>query len=180
MISSWPVYKDEWNYADSEEEIELIKEAVRGIRNGRSTLNVPISRKAAVFVVSKDKRVREIFAKGEVFFSTLAKATSVTIQEDLQGIKDDALSVPLADVTMYIPLEELVDINKEIERLEGEKKRLEGELARVNGMLNNEKFTSKAPQSKIDEEKEKKEKYSRMMERVLVQLEKLTGKKENQ
>ena len=174
MISAWPVYREEYNFAESEEEIELIKEAVRGIRNGRTNLNVPISKKAAVFVVSQSQHIRNIFTKGEIFFATLAKATTVTVQENMNGIKEDALSVPLADVTMYIPLEELVDISKEIERLQGEKKRLEGELARVNGMLSNEKFVAKAPESKINEEKEKKEKYTKQMEQVLAQLEKLS------
>ncbi len=173
MISAWPEYKPEWDQADSEEEIELIKEAVRGIRNGRTNLGVPLAKKAAVYVVSGSEHIRSIFEKGKLFFATLAKATDVTIQDSRSGLKDDALSVSLADVTIYIPLEELVDISKEIERLQGEKKKLEAELARVNGMLGNERFISKAPEAKIAEEKEKKEKYTKMMEQVLSQLEKL-------
>ena len=178
MISQWPEYRDEWNFADSEEEIELIKEAVRGIRNGRTNLGVPLSKKAAVFVVSESEHIRNIFEKGSVFFATLSKATTVTVRSDRSGIREDALSVSLADVTIYIPLEELVDISKEIERLNGEKKRLEGELARVNGMLGNEKFISKAPEAKIAEEREKKVKYTKMMEQVLAQLEQLTSQGE--
>jgi len=175
MISAWPEYRPGWNFEDSEEEIELIKEAVRGIRIGRNNLNVPVSKKAAVFVVSASEHIRDIFEKGKVYFQTLAKATDVTIQSDMSGIKEDALSVPLAGVTIYIPLEELVDISKEIERLEGEVKRLTGEIDRCDRMLNNERFTAKAPQAKIDEEREKRAKYSDMMEQVKSQLAKLKG-----
>lgn len=173
MISAWPEYKEEFDFEESEKEIELIKEAVRAVRNARTSMNVPLSKKAAAYVVSESSQIRDIFAKGEVFFSTLAKASEVHIQSDMTGIGEDALSVPLADAVIYIPLEELVDKAKELERLTGEKKRLEGELNRVNGMLGNEKFTSKAPKEKVDEERAKKEKYERMMAQVLEQLEKL-------
>lgn len=173
MISGWPVFKDEWAFAEAESSIELIKEAVRGIRNGRTNLNVPLGKKTAVYVVSAREDIRDIFTKGSVFFATLAKASEVNVQATNEGIKEDALSVPLADVTVYIPLEELVDISKEIERLEGEKKRLEGELARVDGMLSNERFVSKAPAAKIAEEQEKKAKYAKQMEQVVSQLAKL-------
>ncbi len=175
MISAWPVYDENRVFEDSEEEVELIKEAVRGIRNGRTNLGVPLSKKAAVYVVSGSSHIRDIFEKGKVFFQTLGKATEVNIQDGMTGIKEDALSVPLADVTIYIPLEELVDISKEIERLEGEVKRLTGEIARADGMLNNERFISKAPEAKIAEEREKREKYSKMLEQVKSQLEKLNG-----
>ena len=175
MISSWPEYKDEWDFEDSEEEIELIKEAVRGIRNGRTNLGVPLSKKAMVYVVSASSHVRDIFEKGRIYFQTLAKATEVRIQDNMDGIGEDALTVSLADCAIYIPLEELVDIDKEIERLEGEVKKLNGEIARCDGMLNNEKFVSKAPQAKIDEEREKREKYSRTLEQVSSQLAKLKG-----
>ena len=173
MISAWPVYSEKYNFAETEGNIELIKECVRGIRNARLNMNVPVSKKANVFVVSEDENIRKIFDASKVFFMTLARAESVTIQENTDGISEDALSVPLASVTIYIPLAELVDISKEIERLEAEKTRLEGELKRVDGMLSNEKFISKAPQAKIQEERDKKEKYAKMMEQVVSQLSKL-------
>ena len=173
MISAWPEYTEEFAFAEAEEAIELIKEAVRGIRNVRTEMNVPLSKKAEVYVVSESSHIRDIFTKGEVFFSTLAKATECHIQSDREGISDDAVSVPLADVTIYIPLEELIDVSKEIERLEGEKKRLEGELSRVNGMLGNANFINKAPEEKVNAEREKKEKYTKMMEQVESQLAKL-------
>ena len=173
MISSWPVYREDRNFAQSEHETEVIKEAVRAIRNVRTQMNVPISRKAAVYVVSKDSQIRDIFAKGKVFFSTLAKASEVNIQEGMDGIGPDAVSVPLADAVIYIPLEELVDKAKETERLLKEEKRLEGEIKRSEGMLGNEKFVSRAPAAKVAEEREKKEKYEKQLAQVRRQLSKL-------
>ena len=170
MISSWPVYREDWNYAAEEKDIEIIKEAVRGIRNVRSSMNVPPSKKARVFVVSDRDDIKNAFTQGRLFFASLAYASEVTVQADRSGIADDAVTVVIAGATCYIPFAELVDIAQEIERLEKEEKKLQGELARVNGMLNNERFLSKAPESKIAEEKEKLEKYTQMMEQVRERL----------
>ena len=170
MISPWPLYKDEWNFAKEEKSVETIKEAVRGIRNTRADMNVPPSKKAKVFVVTEDSEIRDIFTNGKVFFATLGYASEVVIQNDKTGIDEDAVAVLLPNASVYMPFAELVDIDKEIERLKNEEKRLEGELARVNGMLANEKFVNKAPQAKIDEEKEKLTKYSQMMEQVKTRL----------
>ena len=170
MISSWPVYREDWNYAAEEKDIEIIKEAVRGIRNVRSSMNVPPSKKARVFVVSDREDIKNAFTQGRLFFASLAYASEVTVQTDRSGIADDAVTVVIAGATCYIPFAELVDIAQEIERLEKEEKKLQGELARVNGMLNNERFLSKAPESKIAEEKEKLEKYTQMMEQVRERL----------
>ena len=170
MISKWPEYKEEWNFAKEEKAVETIKEAVRGIRNSRTGMNVLPSRKAKVFVVSDDERVRDIFEKGKVFFTTLAYASEVVIQSDKSGIDEDAVAVLIPNATVYMPFSDLVDIDKEIERLKNEEKKLEGELKRVNGMLSNEKFISKAPEAKINEEKEKLSKYTIMMEQVKERL----------
>ena len=166
MISSWPVYKEEWNYEDDETQIELIIEAVRRIRNVRAEMNVAPSRKANVYVVTDKQSVKDTFTKGELFFKSLANAPEVFVQSDKNGIADDAVSVIIPDATVYIPFAELVDIKAEIERLNKEKERLIGELKRVNGMLSNEKFISKAPQAKIDEEKAKCAKYTQLMQQV--------------
>ena len=166
MISSWPEYKEEWAFAEDEAAVETIKEAVRGIRNVRSEMNVPPSKKAHVIVVSEKEEVRKIFETGKVFFAMLGYASEVTIQADKAGIGEDAVSTLTADAAIYMPFAELVDLEKEMERLKKEEERLTKELARVNGMLSNEKFISKAPQSKIDEEKEKLEKYTQMMAQV--------------
>ena len=170
MISSWPVYKEEWNFAADEHAVEVIKEAVRAIRNVRTSMNVPPSRKAKVFVVTEDADLTDIFENSRVFFSTLASASEVVIQKDKTGIGEDAVSAVIPKAAIYMPFAELVDIEKETERLKKEEERLTKELARVNGMLANEKFVSKAPQAKIDEEKAKLQKYTEMMEQVKTRL----------
>ena len=173
MISKWPEYTEERNFPKEEQDIEIIKEAVRGIRNVRTEMNVPPSKKALVYVVSEKETLRNTFEEGKLFFASLAYASEVKVQADKAGIADDAVSVVIANATIYIPFAELVDIKQEIERLQKEEKRLEGELKRVAGMLGNERFISKAPAAKIQEEKDKQAKYAQMMEQVkerLVQL----------
>ena len=173
MISSWPVYKDEYSFAEDENAIETIKTAVRNIRNLRAEMNVAPSRKAKVFVVSENEDIRDIFENGKVFFATLGYASEVAVQKDKAGIPDDAVSTVIPDAVIYIPFAELVDIDKEIERLKKEEGKLHGEIKRCNGMLNNEKFVSKAPQAKIDEEKAKLEKYTQMLAQVQERLQTL-------
>ena len=170
MISAWPEFTEEWNFAADEEAVETIKEAVRGIRNVRTGMNVPPSKKAKVFVVSEEAAVREIFESGKVFFATLGYASEVFVQADKEGIAEDAVSAVIGNAVIYMPFAELVDIEKEIERLKKEEEKLEKELARVNGMLNNERFISKAPESKVQEEREKLERYTNMMEQVKERL----------
>ena len=170
MIASWPEWKKEWDFKQDEKDVEMIKEAVRSIRGVRTEMNVPPSKKATVYVVAEDASVRETFEKGKIFFATLASASEVLVQSDKSGIADDAVSAVIPQAVIYIPFAELVDIEKEIQRLEKEEGRLEKELARVNGMLSNERFISKAPQAKIDEEKGKLEKYTQMMEQVKERL----------
>ena len=175
MISSWPVYQQDRRFEKEEKQIALIKDAVRGVRNVRTQMNVPMSRKAHIFVVSDKAAVRDVFTEGKLFFASLAGASEVTCQEDKNGIAPDAVSVVIPNATLYIPFAELVDIAQEIERLEKEKQRLTGELERVNGMLNNERFMSRAPEQKIAQEKAKLEKYAQMMAQVeerLAQLKK--------
>ena len=170
MTAAWPEWKEEWNFAQEEKEVEMMKEAVRSIRGVRTEMNVPPSKKATVYVVSEDAEVRAGFEKGKVFFGSLAFASEVLVQADKTGISEDAVSAVIPQAVIYIPFAELVDIEKEIQRLEKEEARLEKELARVNGMLGNERFVSKAPQAKIDEEKGKLEKYTQMMEQVKERL----------
>ena len=170
MISKWPEYSEARNFASEEKAIEIIKEAVRGIRNVRTEMNVAPSKKAHVYVVSEKEDIRKTFEEGRLFFATLSYASDVSVQTDKNGIADDAVSVVIANANIYIPFAELVDIKQEIERLEKESKRLDGELARVNGMLSNERFLSKAPESKIAEEKEKLSKYTQMKQQVVERL----------
>ena len=170
MISEWPVYRDEWNFVQDEKEIETIKEAVRGIRNIRTQMNVAPSRKALVYVVSDKEEVLDIFRTGKLFFESLAGASESICQKDKAGIDDDAVSVVLAEATLYMPFSDLVDISAEIERLEKEKAKLEGELKRSKAMLSNEKFLSKAPEAKINEEKDKQQKYEQTYAQVCERL----------
>ena len=166
MISDWPQYSELLVFEKERRAVETIKEAVRGIRNIRAEMNVAPSKKAKVFVVSKQEDIRKIFENGKVFFATLGYASNVVIQEDKEGIDEDAVSVMIPNAFIYMPFAELVDIEKEIERLTKEKERLEKEIARVNNMLGNPNFVNKAPEKKINEEKEKQTKYMQMMTQV--------------
>ena len=170
MLSSWPLYEEKWNFASEEQAVETIKAAVRAIRNVRTSMNVPPSKKATVYVVSEDEDILGIFEHSRSFFATLGYAGEVILQKDKAGIGEDAVSAVIHKAVIYMPFAELVDIEKEIERLKAEEKRLNGELARSNGMLNNEKFVSRAPEAKIAEERAKLEKYTQMMEQVKARL----------
>jgi valyl-tRNA synthetase len=175
MVSAWPGWKDAWNFAAEEAATETIKEAVRSIRAVRTSMNVPPSKKTKVFVVSENKELLAIFEHSKAFFASLGNASQVLIQQDKTGIDEDAVSALLPQAAIYLPFAELVDIEKELERLRKEEKRLEGELERVHKMLSNEKFVSKAPAAKLEEEKAKKEKYTQMMDQVKKQLAHLAG-----
>ena len=166
MISPWPEWREDWNFAADVEKVELVKEAVVKIRNLRAEMNVVPSRKAAVYVVSAKEEIREIFEEARVFFTPLGLASEVFVQADKAGIGEDTVSCVIRDAVVYIPFAELVDVDKEIERLTKEKKRLEGEIKRCNGMLNNPGFVGKAPATKIEEEKGKLQKYADMLAQV--------------
>ena len=166
MISKWPEFREEWNFAEDEAAVDTIKAAVRGIRNIRTEMNVAPSKKATVYVVSEKESVRDIFENSKVFFATLGYASEVHVQADKTGIAEDAVSVLIHDAALYMPFAELVDIEKEIERLTKEQGRLRGEIKRAQGMLNNPKFVEKAPAAKIEEEKGKLEKYTQMLDQV--------------
>ncbi|MEE0273152.1 MAG: valine--tRNA ligase [Coprococcus eutactus] len=170
MISKWPEYTDEWNFETDEAAVDTIKAAVRAIRNLRTGMNVPPSRKAKVYVVSAKEDVRYIFESSKSFFATLGYASEVHVQEDKTGIDENAVSTLIHDAAVYIPLEELVDIDKEIERLEKEAAKLAGEIKRASGMLANPKFVDKAPAAKVEEEKAKLAKYTEMSEQVAERL----------
>ena len=173
MVSKWPEYKEEWNFQKDEIAVEAIKTAVREIRNVRTQLNVVPSKKTKVFVVSENEEVMKIFEDGKVFFGTLGSASEVLVQRDKEGIEKDAVSAVIENAVIYIPFAELVDVEKELERLKKEETRLQGEIKRAKGMLSNEKFVAKAPEAKIEEEKAKVEKYTKMLEQVKERLSQL-------
>ena len=173
MISPWPEYKKEWDNKEAVQKVELMKAVTRAVRNTRTSMNVVPSRKAKVYIVADDKDVAGTFAALVNLFDHMLFASEVTVQTDKTGIDESAISTVIENATIYMPLSDLVDFEKEKERLLKEKKRLEGELKRVNGMLGNEKFMNKAPAKKIDEEKEKLAKYQTMMQKVEEELAKL-------
>ncbi len=173
MVSEWPVYEDRYHFAAEENEVEVIKNAVRNIRNLRADMNVPPSRRATVYVVSEKQEILDIFRNSKVFFEKLGYASEVYPQTDKTGIPEDAVSTVIPDAVVYIPFADLVDIEKEIERLTKEAERLSKEMKRASGMLNNEKFTAKAPAAKVQAERDKLAKYTEMAEQVAMRLEQL-------
>lgn len=173
MYAKWPEYSDDLNFVDDEKAIELMKEAIKSIRNIRAEMNVPPSKKANVIVVSENAETRDIFEKGKVFFAPLAYASEVTVQSDKNGIDDDAVSTAIHSGMIYMPFAELVDIAKEKERLAKEKDKLIKEVERVEKKLSNQGFVSKAPEKVINEEKAKLEKYSSMLKSVEEQIARL-------
>lgn len=174
MRQSWPVYDERLAFQEDEQEVEMIKEAVRIIRQVRTSMNVAPSRKAKTYIVTTSERVRKTFEHSKVFFGTLASASEVIIQSDKTGIQEDAVSAVIPDANIYMPFAELVDIDKEIERLNKEKGRLEGEIKRSSGMLGNERFVLKAPAAKVSEERDKLLKYQQMLTQVEERLAALT------
>ena len=166
MLAKWPEYRADWNFPAEEEMLEHCKDLVKGVRNVRTEMDVPPSRKAKIFIVADDAALRETFEKTREAYQNLAGASDVSVQAGKNGIEDDAVSVVIPGATLYLPLEDLVDFEKEKERLLKEKERLTKELARSRGMLSNEKFLSKAPEAKVQEEKEKLAGYEQMMAQV--------------
>ena len=175
VIAQFPHYTEADNMAKEEEMMSLTMDGIRNIRNVRAEMNVPPSKKAKVIIVPTEEK-KEAMEAGKDYFVTLASASEVEIVADETNIPEDAVSVVIDGVKIFIPLDELVDFAKEIERLNKEKAKLESEIKRVNGKLSNEGFVSKAPQSLIDAEKAKKEKFEEMMKSVLERLENLESK----
>lgn len=170
MMSSWPEYKESSCYPEAENIVDHMKEIIRGVRNVRAEMNVAPSRKAKTYIVCENENLCQGFEEIKESSMPLMSANEIQIQSDKSGIAEDAVSVVVADAVVYLPMEELVDFEQELERLTKEEARLTKELARVNGMLNNEKFISKAPEAKINEERAKLEKYTQMMEQVQERL----------
>lgn len=170
MIAPWPVAEESRDFALEAKNVDIIKDAVRAIRTVRTDMNVPPSRKAAVYVVSDKEDIRKVFEDSSSFFGTLGYASEVKVQADKTGIADDAVSAVIHNAVIYIPFAELVDVEKELERLNKEKARLEGEIKRGEGMLSNPNFVEKAPEAKVNAEKEKLAKYKETYEQVLERI----------
>ena len=170
MISSFPVYDPKLSDPEASAEMEMIMDAIKGIRNIRNEMNVPPSKKAALYIITEHA---DTFGKGEAFFKKLASASEVSIAADGGAAPENTVSVVVPGAEILLPLDELVDKKKELERLEKEKKRLEGEIKRVEGKLGNAGFVSKAPQKVVEEERLKGEKYREMLSSVIDSIEKL-------
>ncbi|MCT4621679.1 MAG: valine--tRNA ligase [Marinisporobacter sp.] len=175
MISQWPKYNDGFAFEKEEKDMELIMEAIRSIRNIRAEMNVVPSKKAKVMVVASNDAYEAIHA-GKNYFMTLASASDVVLQKEKKDIPEDAMSAVIAGAEIFLPLDELVDFEKEMERLQKEKEKLEKELKRVNGKLSNQGFLAKAPEKVIEEEKGKQAKYQDMMDKVVERIDTMKNK----
>jgi len=170
MVSPWPTYHENNSYAKEEKQMELIMAAIRGIRNIRTQMNVPFSKKAKLILVTDETNT---FADGSAFFEKLAGASEVIITDTAEGIDKDAVNVISEKVSIFIPLGDLVDIEQEIARLNSEKDRLQSEIDRVAKKLSNKSFTDKAPAAVVKNEEEKGKKYEEMLKAVSESLKNL-------
>jgi len=170
IISAWPE-KTKENYDKDVEYIEEIKNLIVQIRNVRTNMNIHPSKKVQLIVVTENKDIEEKINQDEEFIKKLGFGSKIIIKNDETGIEANAICVSTGNIKIFMPFSELVDIEEEIKRLEGEKARLEKEVDRSNKILSNQGFISKAPKAKIDEEKAKLEKYSKMLEETKNRLE---------
>ncbi len=170
VIAPWPIHDETYYQEEAEEKMILIMSAIKNIRNIRAEMNVIPSRKAKLQVVATNDLIIDTLNEGSQYFMTLAGVSEIQILSDKDEIPSDAVSIVVDGAELFIPLDDLLDFEKEIERLEKEKKKLEGEIKRVDGKLSNEGFLSKAPESLIEEEKQKKVKFEQMLKTVLERL----------
>ena len=166
MMSEWPQFHAEWDFPTEENVMEHVKEITRGIRNMRAEMNVPNNRKTKVYVVCEDTEICDGISTLENSIKPLMMAEKILVQQTKENIADNAVSVVVPDAVVYLPLEDLVDFEQEMERLQKEEEKLKKEIKRAEGMLSNERFISKAPEAKVQEEREKLEKYTQMLQQV--------------
>lgn len=171
-ISKWPEYTEALNDKEAEENMEYIIDAIRSIRNVRAEMNVPPSRKAKLMVFVSNE-AKGAFEGGTVYFEKLASAASVEFIASKEQVPENAVSLITSGAEIFIPLLDLIDREKELERLNKEREKLIGEIERVEKKLSNEKFVSKAPEAVVEEEKAKGEKYKEMLSAVLQRIDSL-------
>ena len=164
MMSSWPKVVKYEDYEKASETIENLKEIIVGIRNIRANMNIHPSKKAELIFVTKD--YEEDIKESKEFLLKLGFGKEIKIQKDKSGIESNAISIISNGIELYMPFEDLVDINEEIERLEKEKEKLEAEVARGEKMLSNPGFVNKAPEAKVKAEQEKLANYKEMLAKV--------------
>lgn len=168
IVAKWPDIRKEFVFDREEEIVEKLKQIIVEIRNVRANMNIHPSKKSELIFVT-DKYENEIL-EAKDFVLKLGFGTEIKVQKDKTGIPKNAISIMQEGIELYIPLEELVDMEEERKRLEEEKKRLESEVTRCEKMLSNPGFINKAPESKIAEEKTKLATYKEMLEKVLQNL----------
>ena len=166
MMSEWPKYTEELCFPEDENVMEHVKAVTRGIRNMRSEMDVPNSRKTKVYIICGDAGICEGIESLKESVMPLLMANDILIRPTKDGVDDNAVSIVVPDAVVYLPLDELVDLEQERERLTKEEERLNKEIRRAEGMLSNEKFVSKAPAAKVQEERDKLEKYTQMLAQV--------------
>ena len=175
MIDNWPVASDIPEFKAEGRQMETLIGAIRSIRNVRAEMNVAPSRKASIIVVASEPAVADMFTGGKAFLEKLAGVSDLTTQSDKTGIPSTAVAAMFDGGEIYIPLEDLIDVAKELERLAAEREKLDGEIKRVEGKLANQEFVSKAPEKVVNAEKEKLEKYRNMHASIDDRIKSLTN-----
>ena len=173
MISAYPEYNKAECYADAGEQMERIISAIKAIRNRRSEMNIVPSRKAKVYIATK--YTDSFNEKTSVFFTRLASASEIEVAESFEGVisADDSVQIITDSATIFLPLADIIDTEKEMARLTAEEKKLIGEIERIEKKLSNEGFVAKAPAAVVEGEKVKMAKYRENLEGVLAALAKL-------
>ena len=171
MVSAWPEYNELNQFKLEEDTVEKLKDIIVDIRNTRANMNVHPSKKTKLIFVTSE--YEEAIKQANEFLIKLGFATDIEIKNEKNGIPENAIAILKDGIELYIPFEELVDIKEEIKRLEVEISKWESEVARCNKMLSNPGFINKAPESKINEEKEKLAKYEEMLNASKERLEKI-------
>ena len=164
MLEKWPEINESFKYDEEEKDVELLKNIIVNIRNIRAERSVVPSKKTNLIFVTK--KYKKLIESSDEFLKKLGFANKITVQEDKKDIPENSISIVQEGIEVYIPFEDLVDVAKELERLNAEKERLEKEVERASKMLSNKGFVEKAPKAKIEEEEAKLAKYKEMLETV--------------
>lgn len=170
--SAWPEFDEALVNKEAEDDMAFVIEAIKGLRNVRAEMNVPPSRKAKVICyIAED--AKKAFNSGVAYIEKLASASEVEFISDKANVPANAVSLVVKGGELFMPLLDLVDKDKELDRLNKEAKKLEGEIDRIDKKLGNQGFVAKAPAAVVDAEKEKRVKYVEMLEAVKVRIEAL-------
>ena len=164
MVSKWPTIREEFVFDNEESIIEKLKKLIVEIRNIRTKMNVHPTKKSKLLIVSNS--IENEIKEAEEFLLKLGFANEIVIVKDEKEVPQNAVSIIVDELKVFIPFEELVDIEEERKRLEGEKSKLEAEVLRGEKMLSNPGFVNKAPEAKVNEEKAKLENYKQMLQNV--------------